>query len=624
MYEINRLIKMVQEEEPVRHNDTKLLFGERVRHEVGAEGVLIDSLHDNMLTSLYNKMKGIDTELYGEKAIEDSCDELSADMVRFESACESLSSYASNESVKLYSEAKKGNSIKLILMKILAFFKGIPQMIMRFFGKIAAMYRKLKVRSKYLVNRTEFFQSFNDNRLKALMENKKYNTDELKGKYNPWLEQHKDKLSKIKLTGDDFKDYKKILSYVVGYLPVKPYGLTKDGRGKVDDQLMNDIFGGSMVNAVFSLASHAATMKDNNPYDDDGTVSAIQALGSHLDTFPFLSVSSNTTQSAFDGTPLAGVHGLLSKHLVYVTQLTAALDYSLADALTLHKRKGDDNELDSKESVRKLVGATTKAAGVADKLKASLTKPTTKSTKAKISDVLVHAIRLQQSLYAIILGDAQNLNYALDKNRYQHGEDGGAPGTIKNWGEVESIIQKTKGKSLGYASIIIEYKYMEIKSLIKVFEEYAPSHDKRNRDVIINLMGLKRGNIKSTTKNASLLYDQSVKVDEMVTDFIAGYDGNDNYVHDAINEFVRRSNMLHGATLNMSKVTTTLMELIGMANSYRMALIMDLTYRMQTVADMFGLANIILADIKASVKDEVKSTNKQGSQHISGRIAFNS
>ena len=624
MYEINRLIKMVQEEEPVRHNDTKLLFGERVRHEVGAEGVLIDSLHDNMLTSLYNKMKGVDVDLYGEKAIEDSCDELSADMVRFESACESLSSYASNESVKLYSEAKKGNSIKLILMKILAFFKGIPQMIMRFFGKIAAMYRKLKVRSKYLVNRTEFFQSFNDNRLKALMENKKYNTDELKGKYSPWLEQHKDKLSKMKLTGDDFKDYKKILSYVVGYLPVKPYGLTKDGRGKVDDQLMNDIFGGSMVNALFNLASHAATMKDNNPYDDNGTISAIQALGSHIDAFPFLSVSSNTTQSAFDGTPLAGVHGLLSKHLVYVTQLTAALDYSLADALTLHKHKGDDNELDSKESVRKLVGATTKAADVTDKLKASLTKPTTKSTKAKISDVLVHAIRLQQSLYAIILGDAQNLNYALNKNMYQHDEDGGAPGTIKNWGEVESIIQKTKGKSLGYASIIIEYKYMEIKSLIKVFEEYAPSHDKRNRDVIINLMGLKRGNIKSTTKNASLLYDQSVKVDEMVTDFIAGYDGNDNYIHDAINAFVRRSNMLHGATLNMSKVTTTLMELIGMANSYRMALIMDLTYRMQTVADMFGLANIILADIKASVKDEVKSTNKQGSQHISGRIAFNS
>ena len=624
MYEINRLIKTVQEEEPVRHNDTKILFGERVRHEVGAEGVLIDSLHDNMLTSLYNKMKGIDVDLYGEKAIEDSCDELSADMVRFESACESLSSYASNESVKLYSEAKKGNSIKLILMKILAFFKGIPQMIMRFFGKITAVYRKLKVRSKYLVNRTEFFQSFNDNRLKVLMENKKYNTDELKGKYNPWLEQHKDKLSKMKLTGDDFKDYKKILSYVVGYLPVKPYGLTKDERGKVDDQLMNDIFGGSMVNAVFSLASHAATMKDNNPYDDAGTLGAIQALGSHLDTFPFLSVSSNTTQSAFDGTPLAGVHGLLSKHLVYVTQLTAALDYSLADALTLYKRKGDDDELDSKESVRKLVGATTKAADVADKLKASLTKPTTKSTKAKISDVLVHAIRLQQSLYAIILGDAQSIDNALDKNMYQHDEDGGAPGTIKNWGEVESIIQKTKGKSLGYASIIIEYKYREIKSLIKVFEEYAPSHDKRNRDVIINLMGLKRGNIKSTTKNASLLYDQSVKVDEMVTDFIAGYDGNDNYIHDAINEFVRRSNMLHGATLNMSKVTTTLMELIGMANSYRMALIMDLTYRMQTVADMFGLANIILANIKASVKDEVKSTNKQGSQHISGRIAFNS
>ena len=68
MYEINRLIKMVQEEEPVRHNDTKLLFGERVRHEVGAEVVLIDSLHDNMLTSLYNKMKGVDVDLYGEKA----------------------------------------------------------------------------------------------------------------------------------------------------------------------------------------------------------------------------------------------------------------------------------------------------------------------------------------------------------------------------------------------------------------------------------------------------------------------------------------------------------------------------------------------------------------------------
>ena len=110
----------------------------------------------------------------------------------------------------------------------------------------------------------------------------------------------------------------------------------------------------------------------------------------------------------------------------------------------------------------------------------------------------------------------------------------------------------------------------------------------------------------------------------MVTDFIAGYDGNDNYIHDAINEFVRRSNMLHGATLNMSKVTTTLMELIGMANSYRMALIMDLTYRMQTVADMFGLANVILADIKASVKEDSRPVNKQGTPHISGQIAFNS
>lgn len=76
--------------------------------------------------------------------------------------------------------------------------------------------------------------------------------------------------------------------------------------------------------------------------------------------------------------------------------------------MTHRKHKGDDADVAAKESMRMLIDATSKASKVTDKLKATLTKPTTKSTKSDIEDILFYIIRLQLSLYAIVLGDAQS------------------------------------------------------------------------------------------------------------------------------------------------------------------------------------------------------------------------
>lgn len=86
----------------------------------------------------------------------------------------------------------------------------------------------------------------------------------------------------------------------------------------------------------------------------------------------------------------------------------------------------------------------------------------------------------------------------------------------------------------------------------------------------------------------------------------------------AINEYVRRANKLHGAMVNMTKVTTVLMELIFSLNNYRKVLITDLAYRMQTVADMFVLADVVLEMVKT--KEDGSSDNKA----IRGHLAFNS
>ena len=604
MYDIHRMIKSVQLE-PIRPKaGTKLLYGESIRHEVGAEGVLIDSLHDNMLTSLYNKIKHTETDMFEESALHDTADELQADVVRFDKACESLSNVSSDSTVRLYAEAKRNGSIKLILAKIVHFFKSIPKMIMRFLSGIVTYFRKLKVGSRYLINRTEFFDSFNDNRIKSISENTSFNLNEIKAKHKPWLEKNMPKLDKMKLSGNDVKDYKKILSYVVGYLPVKPYGLNKESLGKIDTRALNDVFGDSLVGIIFNLASHAASMDDSNAYIDAGTLQAITALDSKLDAFPFLDVSSVTAQTAFDGTPLAGIHGLISAHHIHIAHLTSELNGPLQDAYTdrlFSSNYAKADELDhaiAKKSLDKFVKAASGAAIFVGQLKASLQKAPSKRSNVSIFDVLFFAVQLQQSLTAILLGDAEQFNKVIHENIYQKGEKGGVEGTIKSWGEIKKLIEDTKGQALGYASYIIEYKYCEITSLIKVMKSHAPEYASSVRNSIESIIG--SSYVEGNTKEAKAAYDTACRVENMITDFIAGYVDNDNYVNSAMNEYVRRANLIHNASANMTKVVTTLMELICSVNNYRMAVLTDMTYRMQTVTDMFGLAKAILEDKKSA------------------------
>ena len=84
MFEIHNLIKSVQYDTSHASNG-KVLFGEHARHEVGAEGVLIDSLHDNMLCLLSEKMKATGSELYkSDNEIDRACNRMDYELNIFE------------------------------------------------------------------------------------------------------------------------------------------------------------------------------------------------------------------------------------------------------------------------------------------------------------------------------------------------------------------------------------------------------------------------------------------------------------------------------------------------------------------------------------------------------------
>ena len=614
MYDIHRALKTIQPEK-VEDKNSRLLFGERARHDYGAEGVLIDSLHDNLLLSLYGKLKG-DSSVYKESALSDLADEVDTDIDRYMESCEVIEGCAT-ESVKLYAEAKKGINLKAILQKIVAFFKNLPKMIYRFFGKITLFFRKLKVKSNYLINRDEFFDSFNDKAISLIRKELPDNKHMVKNMYSDWLEKHKSKLANMKFSGNDEKDFKKALAYVVGYLPLRPRGLMGEELGHLQTSSLKTVFGDSLVNTVMILASNAATIDDCDVYLDRTTANAVDALDNLLDMFPFMALSSQTTYAALGEMKLAGVHGLFSQHHKYISDLARELDENLV--LSLVDRTMSNNEKDNEHSIDQFIRATDKASIAVDKLKACLTKVPTKRTKVDIANVLVFLSRLQESLYAILAGNANDINQALRYNTYNSFNNlGKRAGTVASWGDIKTAIEKSKGETIGYAFHIAEFKYAEMKSLLYVFgkhaKDYSPSEFRKLRDIVKAAPTVVVGTVANASQNYTILCN----TEELMTDFIAGYTDTDNYVHQAINEYVRRANRLHGASINMAKVVNTLIELIYSVNNDRVALLTDLAYRMAGVVDMFDLAQIIL--------DEVKENDNatESKREVKGHLAFNS
>lgn len=614
MYDIHRALKAIQPEK-VEDKNSRLLFGERARHDYGAEGVLIDSLHDNLLLSLYDKLKG-DSSVYKENALSDLADEVDTDIDRYMESCNAIEDCAT-ESTKLYAEAKKGINLKVILQKIVAFFKNLPSMIYRFFGKITLFFRKLKVKSSYLINRTEFFESFNDKAIALIRKELPDNKHMVKNMYGDWLEKHKSKLSNMKFSGNDEKDFKKALSYVVGYLPLRPRGLMGKELSHLQTRSLITVFGDSLVNAIMALASNAATIDDCDVYLDRTTINTANGLSKLLDMFPFMSLSSQTTYAALGEMKLAGVHGLFSVHHKYVSDLARELDENLI--LSLVDRTMSKNEKDNEYSIDQFIRATDKASVAVDKLKGYLTKVPTKRTKVDITNVLLYMNRLQESLYAILAGSANDIDEALRYNTYDSFNNlGKRAGTVASWGDIKTAIEQSKGQTIGYAFHIAEFKYAEMKSLLGVFEEYAkdyrPADFRKLRDIVKAAPTVDTGMIANAVQN----YKTLCNAEELMTDFIAGYTENDNYVHQAINEYVRRANRLHGASINMAKIVNTLIELIYSINNYRVALLTDLAYRMAGVVDMFDLAQVIL--------DGVKQNNdaSESKREVIGHLAFNS
>ena len=609
MFKIHNLIKSIQYDKAP--TNSKVLFGEHKRHEVGAEGVLIDSLHDNMLCILSEKMKATGSELYkSDNEIDHACERMDYELNIFEESCKVLATASNKAEVRLYAEAKKNISLKAILKRIVEFFKGIPKMIMRILGRFAVMYRKLKVRSNYLINRTEFFQTFNDSMIKS-NRGVKLDMSELRDKYQPWLDKNLDKLKKIKLSGNSEKDYKNILNYIVGYLPVMAYGLNKETQTSINDKAIREVFGNGVVDIVSELASHAATMDDNTIYMDATTINTINGLDASLDRFPFLDVSSHTTSNAFEGTPLAGVHNMvLSKHHIYISQIAKSLGEGVFNASldAVHFSKvEDEDEFDAnrrKNAIDKMSKSVDSALKGAEHLKSTLTNTTNKGKGVSIVSVFKNAIMMQQLIYAIVLGDAEGgIDNAMKGNI----------GDVKSWGEIQKLIEKTGGKTLGYGDNLNFLKRYEVKSLMNIFEKYASEYKPEVRNSILDhlLRALNRG-----TYNAEKAYDESIRAEELLVDFIAGYVDNDNYVQSAINEYVSRSNILYNASASMTKVTTILIEIIFAINNYRKVLITDLAYRMQTVTDMFVLADMVLEMVK--VKEEPVDRT------VRGHLAFNS
>ena len=177
-----------------------------------AERIVEESILDNALLALN---ESIITGNYGESSI----DSTEATVIyRFERYKEALNTLELNRdpSVRLYREATAKSQLMSVVNMVVKFFKNIPNLVMKILSSIGTLYRSFKVRSAYLINRHDFFNSFPANVIKAIRKKVAGAKDESSEKHKPWIDKHYSKLGKIKLTGNDDKDYYNILKYVVG------------------------------------------------------------------------------------------------------------------------------------------------------------------------------------------------------------------------------------------------------------------------------------------------------------------------------------------------------------------------------------------------------------------------
>ena len=116
--------------------------------------------------------------------------------------------------------------------------------------------------------------------------------------------------------------------------------------------------------------------------------------------------------------------------------------------------------------------------------------------------------------------------------------------------------------------------------------------------------------------------------EDVVQNFIRNYRDDDANIKGAIADYVSIYNELFRITSNVTKAMSTMSRIVDNCNNYRMALLSDLSHRMQTVADMFSMAEAIKVRLeedkaKASKSPDTEDVMSKGAKPA-GQIAFNS
>ena len=576
------------------------LIGES-RREHMAERIVEESVLDNALLALN---ESIITGNYGESSI----DSTEATVIyRFERYKEALNTLELNRdpSVRLYREATAKSQLMSVVNMVVKFFKNIPNLVMKIISSIGTLYRSFKVRSAYLINRRDFFNSFPANVIKDIRKKVAGAKDESSEKHKPWIDKHYSKLSKIKLTGDDDKDYYNILKYVVGYFPVKAY--TMGEIGKVDTEAVTAVFGSNLVGAIGHASSIFADMEKNNFYVDASGMQAIAAIEKQLQAYDFMRLSSVTSDSSFANTPLTGAHNLITAGDILISGLSKEL-VKLEDDPIHRDEKGNaegylKNEvqrmLKLSESIKKSMDAVTNATRI----------KTNKTKSVKLTAAITLSFRLQATLFGIFTGNHE-------------GPASVHPSTLMDtWSQIKSDKSRI---DVGVLSKVNTAKAI----MISTFKDIVIDSDSTEKRM---LHGTAFDVVDKVASGAISLQAPHVKsiyiAEDAVKQFLNAYSGDDATVKNAISDYVAVYTHLFTITSNITKVMAELAKLVDQCNNYRMALLSDLSHRMQTVADMFSMTEAIKVrleedKVKAKAPDTEKHTSK-GASPVA-QISFNS
>ena len=577
------------------------LMGES-RREHTADIIVEESILDNALLTLN---ESIITGNYGESAI-DSTE--ATVMYSFNKYKEAIDRIEMNQdpSLKLYREATVKSQLKTILDMITRFFKGIPNFVKRLLSSIGTLYRSFKVRSAYLINRHEFFQSFPANSVRDIRKKVASAKDKASDKHKPWIDKHYSKMSKMKLTGDDDKDYYNILKYIVGYFPVKAY--TMGELGDVDTEAVTAVFGSSIVGAVGHASSIFADMEKNNFYIDQSGMQAIIGLTKQLSAYDFMSLSSVTTDGSFANTPLTGAH----KFITAGDTLISGMSKEMAKLAVVHFYRDDKHDaspyikkevqgmLKLSESIKKSVDAVTNATGVKKN----------KTTGVTLTEAFMLSFRLQATLFALFSGSYE-------------GVESVKPSTLKStWSEI-------KANKMSIETGILSRVNVAKAIMISKFKDIVISSDAPNKRV---LGGQAFDVVERIASERVPVQEGNVKnigiAEDAVKTFLNSYEGENSEVKSAIQDYMAVYTHLFTITSNITKAMADLAKLVDQCNNYRMALLSDLSHRMQTVADMFSMAEAIKVRLeedkaKASKSPDTEDVMSKGAKPT-GQIAFNS